>query len=61
MYVLTLEIAATMALLIGHVAAIIRNRFLPPRERPRFQTWEPRGAPRLARARPAPREMKRAA
>jgi hypothetical protein len=60
MYVLTLEIAATMTLLLGHLAAIIRNRFLP-RQRPRFHTWGPHGAPRLARSRPAPEEMKRAA
>jgi hypothetical protein len=61
MYFLAVEIAATMALLIGHFAVIVRNRFLPPKERPHFRAWKPIRPPRRAHTRPASEAISRAA
>src|SRR5258707_27116 len=54
MHFLAVEIAATTALLIGHFAAIVRNHFLPPKERPHLPAWKPIRPSRPPHALPAP-------
>ena len=44
MYFLAIEIAATIALLIGHVAGIVHSRFLERHASPHFPAWRPVGA-----------------